>query len=918
MLCVLDPPAEGKHRPIQLKSLTGRIIHRRRKPAVVRYHHFIKEKQPDEYYYTLQLIYWPWRSEADVLLPNCSHQDAFNARADAVKNNMERFEKVPDDLICAAIQSMFEAHHMSQNDDKQQQVTVEDRFVVLDYDESLLEHTDILGLVDQDVLVADVDRGVVAEVITDLEYQSLVASLNDEQRRIYNDIYAHASQMQNAIVNSSVQPLYMFVSGPGGVGKSHTIRAIRHMLPRILNEKDPNYPVCLVTATTGAAAEQINGNTINSALGLGKSNEDLKPMSAQMRDMLRCRYRYLRYIVINEVSMLSSKHLLNISERLKEITACYSSSYGNISILFFGDLYQLPPVYGSHVFTDDGSKPHLWRDHVVLRELTTVVRQKSRDFIELLCRVRVGNQTVNDVAILQNRIINDNNDMANMLHIYATNAKCDAFNALKLKALFTNVNVLYSFTAIDSTLTPGLKLHKCLIPTSLNSTCGIPSSLDACKGARVMLRANVDISDKLVNGSMGTIVGFVFDSRKLENNAPESSADVRAAAVDAILIEFDNPVAGRQARTKYRKRHGRENEKIPDNFKATPIQRVVVTFPATNRKTVLKRSMFPIVLAWAFTIHKSQGKTLTTAVCDIGRDTKRHQWQCGQAYVTLSRVTTLEGLYLSRFDPDLIKADKRVSEEMDRLRNSTHQLYTFTDDQLKCESESVEEVEIPRKRQRLSSPTQCVDQSQQFFSLSTVLYAGQPIEFSVLEAIHPAIQLHHTPVRTSRDGNCLWHAVSINICGSEEMTQALRSATVTTLLKHRSTFEALRHDINDPTFDSLLRDARTNSAWGNEFHVLALATHLRRDIYQFVSCRKSTNELHHEKTDAQELATLFYSQAAGTRQHIIYKPLETVDADQLAIQILLHQSHFTALLRKNNSAVEFVPSTILLNNPALE
>jgi hypothetical protein len=196
-----------------------------------------------------------------VLLLNCSHKDAFNARADAEKNNMERFEKVPDDLICTAIQSMFEAHHTSQNDDKQQQVTVEDRFVVLDNDESFPEHTDILGLVDQDVLVADVDRGVVAKVITDLEYQSLVASLNDEQRPIYNDIYAHASQMQNAIVNSSVQPLYMFVSGPGGVGKSHTIRAIRHMLPRIPNEKD-NYPVCLVTATTGAAAEQINGNII--------------------------------------------------------------------------------------------------------------------------------------------------------------------------------------------------------------------------------------------------------------------------------------------------------------------------------------------------------------------------------------------------------------------------------------------------------------------------------------------------------------------------------------------------------------------------------------------------------------------------------------------------------------------------------
>lgn len=89
-------------------------------------------------------------------------------------------------------------------------------------------------------------------------------------------------------------------------------------------------------------------------------------------------------------------------------------------------------------------------------------------------------------------MINDSNGMADIIHIYTTNAKRNALNALKLKATFTNVNVLYSLIAIDSTLTP--ELYKNLRPTFFNSTFGIPPTLKACKEARITLYTNVDIA----------------------------------------------------------------------------------------------------------------------------------------------------------------------------------------------------------------------------------------------------------------------------------------------------------------------------------------------------------------------------------------------------------------------------------------
>lgn len=981
---------KNKGRLPRFKTLSGaREVRQRRQPAVVRYHHFNKDKQSEQFYYTLMLIYWPWRCETqDLTVAECSAVQLFETRADEIKTKMEAFEKVPDSLIYAAVQSMLqsdgdgEAASKNEGDGK-----ISVKAAMLDYDENLLAQCDILGVVDNDKLVADVDRGVVAEVISDVEYDCIVKSLNTEQQSVFNEILQHAtairletnkqqaaqlhvadenrrltksrtrpkslpgekesmatcrSESAECGASATTQSLYMFVSGPGGVGKSHTIRAIRHMLPRILSEQNPNEPVCIVTATTGAAAEQINGNTINSALGLGKNCDDLKPMSAQVRDLLRVRYRNLKYIILDEVSMLSYKHLCNISERLKEITGRYDFEYGNISVLFFGDLYQLPPVFGSYVFAPGScSTNHLWRDYVILRELTTVVCQNEKTFIDLLCRVRTGKQNTQDLELLRSRVVSntDDIDLQNIVHVYATNAKCNMYNQHKLNCLASKENPVIHVCADDSAVTPGVKLHKSLIPTSINSTGGIPEALDICKGARVMLRANLDVSDKLVNGSMGTVIGFVYDRRKLDSAKPTSDANTEA--LDYILVEFDNTNAGHRARQQFNRNSQKSgNTTIPDSHRATPVARTVVNFIGTNKRTMLKRAMFPLVLAWAYTVHKSQGKSLDAAVVDIGRDGKQ-QWQSGQVYVALSRVKLLTRLYLCRFDESLIKSDQRVAEEMERLR--LHSVSTpkppvslFPVDSFVLRSPKPQHEKQVLKRSADKNDTDdsrtkhvrtndCTGNEKpcklgsfssslyvDVFNWPTALHANQRIEMSVQHVIHQAVLMHHVPVVTPRDGNCLWHAVSINLCGTTELTQRLRESTAATLLNNRQHFESI---LMQDSFDKLYEDAVCTGHWGNQHHMLALATCLHRDLYQYSTFRRSKQfgqeRFHFESDSAEELALRFLSAADGTRQHIKYHPL--CDAsDQPPIQIILHRQHFSALLRRSVKAVMFLPPTDLL------
>ena len=180
------------------------------------------------------------------------------------------------------------------------------------------------------------------------------------------------------------------------------------------------------------------------------------------------------------------------------------------------------------------------------------------------------------------------------------------------------------------------------MPTRRADTGGLPAELHLAVGAKVMLTVNVDVSDGLVNGARGTVEAII--------------QMVATNEFSLVLIKFDHPRVGATA---IAKSHYRDQHRG-----AVPISRHEAVFNIGRNKTVeVSRRQFPLVLAWATTIHKVQGLTLDQIVVDM----KGHAFSAGQAYVAFSRVKSLEGLFIKNFNPTSIKVSAPVVAEMERL-----------------------------------------------------------------------------------------------------------------------------------------------------------------------------------------------------------------------------------------------------------
>ena len=198
-------------------------------------------------------------------------------------------------------------------------------------------------------------------------------------------------------------------------------------------------------------------------------------------------------------------------------------------------------------------------------------------------------------------------------------------------------------TAIDRTKDTHTSQLQMIMPTSKANTGGLISELCLAVGAKVMLTVNVDVSDGLVNGARGTVADILRTSGK----------------VSLVLVNFDNSRGGITA---IQKSHYREQ--YPH---AVPISRHEAVFRISRNKTAeVSRTQFPLVLSWATTIHKVQGLTLDKIVVDM----KGGRFAAGQAYVALSRVKTLDSLFIKNFSPDCIKTSPAVIELLTSISNT--------------------------------------------------------------------------------------------------------------------------------------------------------------------------------------------------------------------------------------------------------
>ncbi|XP_057316777.1 uncharacterized protein LOC130657796 [Hydractinia symbiolongicarpus] len=591
-----------------------------------------KHKYPELYAHHLLMVYYPFRNECDLKSASGCYVEKLNEPGvlSIINEHKQTFEPFSD-LIDTALSNL-----------RTDLLTNQDAFTAHENDEVQDEMIETIDeIVDDENVVADAvlfdsEINVLtnsSEFLSDAELNPMISSLNYKQRQVFDLVYDWACRYiknLSAIRKVEFTPLYIFLTGAGGCGKSHLIKTIYQAMSKVLSykSKDLNKPKVFLVAPTGVAAININGTTIHTAFGIpvGHFGKNLPRLNDKRRTTLRNKLSELKASIVDEISMVSNLQLFYIHLRLIEIFACRDEiPFAGITVIECGDLYQLPPVQQRPVYADYKSDwlnlVHLWK-LFEFAELTEVMRQKGDNvLIDLLNNVRIGKLDKKDEELLKNRVIspNDSDYPANALHIFAENA-------------------------------PAKNVAKGIIEKALNrnqsETGGLATELKIKVGARVMLTVNIDIADRLINGQIGTVKHVKADN---------------ANKVSKIYVLFDDPKAGKEAIFKSN-----------CSNRWVPIERAEANIKLKTSKDtspVIKRTQFPLMLSWACTVHKVQGLTLDKVVISFDLE-KQRSFNNGQMYVALSKVTSLNGMCLTgKFSRSAIKCNSRATLEYDRLRN---------------------------------------------------------------------------------------------------------------------------------------------------------------------------------------------------------------------------------------------------------
>ena len=658
------PEREDKKLPrIQLKNGLG-YMHKRGREAIIRFHRFNREKDAEKLYRSKLMLYLPWRNESTDLLGEyadfCSHyedqSDVILANEQKYSHNASLIDEATDDLaehgppqhawdLVAPGAAEQQARDQAEGVEVHHDIEQED----LDANARLLQqqqHSTPLT----ERFTAETSR----DLLTPEEYRAAIRGLNSKQRQV---VMFHREWCKSAITalrsGRPVKPYRVFLSGPGGVGKSHVISLIRNdtvKLLRLSGQLEPDDVIVLLTAPTGGAAFNILGMTLHSALLFSTAKFSNQPLTHDKLNTLRSKLSNLHLLIIDEVSMVGSNMLLEIHKRLQQLKGSNDdTTFGNVSILAVGDLFQLQPVAQPYVFDlvgDAYARLHksgsLWTDEFSLLELDQIMRQKDdQQFAQLLGRVRKAECTDSDLDVLRSRACEESDPAYphEAVHVYPLNKDVDEDNIRKLNRLAPEDQHVV-IHAKDCTKDKHTRQLDMTMPKSKASTGGLVSELHLAVGAKVMLTVNVDVSDGLVNGARGTVEAIIRTGNQ----------------VSLVLVKFDHQRVGIAAisRSQYQSEHP----------SSVPISRHEALFNIGRNKTVqVSRRQFPLVLSWASTIHKVQGLTLDQIVVDM----KGRVFNAGQAYVAFSRVKSLQSLFIKNFNPASIKVSASVISEMERL-----------------------------------------------------------------------------------------------------------------------------------------------------------------------------------------------------------------------------------------------------------
>ncbi|XP_005211755.2 ATP-dependent DNA helicase PIF1 isoform X1 [Bos indicus] len=400
------------------------------------------------------------------------------------------------------------------------------------------------------------------------------------------------SKEQAAVLRAVLKGQSIFFTGSAGTGKSY-------LLKRILGSLPPTGTVA--TASTGVAACHIGGTTLHAFAGIGSGQAPLAQCVAlAQRPGVRQGWLNCQRLVIDEISMVEAD-LFDKLEAVARAVRQQNKPFGGIQLIICGDFLQLPPVTKGSQLPQFCFQAKSWRRCVpVTLELTEVWRQTDKTFISLLQAVRLGrcsDEVTRQLRATAAHKVGRDGIVATRLCTHQDDVALT--NERQLQELPGEV---HSFEAMDSDPEQA---------RTLDAQCPVSQLLQLKLGAQVMLVKNLAVSRGLVNGARGVVVGFEAEGRGLPQ--------VRFLCGVTEVIRADRWTV------------------------------------QTTGGQLLSRQQLPLQLAWAISIHKSQGMSLDCVEMSLGR-----VFASGQAYVALSRARSLQGLRVLDFDPMVVRCDPRV------------------------------------------------------------------------------------------------------------------------------------------------------------------------------------------------------------------------------------------------------------------
>lgn len=412
----------------------------------------------------------------------------------------------------------------------------------------------------------------------------------------------------------------IFITGGAGVGKSTLLKKIIKFYPKIA-----------LTSTTGISACNINGVTIHSFCGVGICD---KPIGKTVSNITKNTelYKTLKsceIIAVDEISMLGYKHFEYIDKVLKIIRNSLLP-FGGIQLIIVGDFFQLPPVNDDFVFVNDNA---LWRSfNFQILELTKIWRQKEFDFIENLNKIRIGNVDDNVINFFKSNVKKNSSKYDDLTHFYPHRKTVANFNKKCLEKLNTTEIAIYADNCKGFYIND--KFYK-----ERNLTASENFNEDFSSGGNY----DEDLISKLSKNTLSRHKLILKENCKIMITKNLSNNIVNGTI--GIFKKYDN-----------------EALYIEINGVTVAICKQKFELKLNQRESVI-REQFPVILAYALTVHKAQGLTLNAAVIELNKI-----FACGQAYVAMSRVISKDNLIiLDDFSANCIKTSDKVKEFYKRI-----------------------------------------------------------------------------------------------------------------------------------------------------------------------------------------------------------------------------------------------------------